>query len=147
VTHTKDQDGLVKRAVSENRDRAVLALVSPRAWESWLTKHHANSSGVWLKIVKKNSKMKGPSYEEALDAALSRGVTTELLEVRLLVEVAMAGFAAERATPEDLESIEATPPAQAVTFGVRCRKIGWPTGKFRGNCRFEPISTDVSCAA
>jgi GntR family transcriptional repressor for pyruvate dehydrogenase complex len=45
---------------------------------------------------------------EALDAALSRGVTTELLEVRLLVEVAMAGFAAERATPEDLASIEAT---------------------------------------
>ena len=59
--------------MSENRDRAVLALVSPRAWESWLTKHHATSSGVWLKIVKKNSKMKGPSYEEALDAALCFG--------------------------------------------------------------------------
>jgi uncharacterized protein YdeI (YjbR/CyaY-like superfamily) len=64
---------VVRRAVSENRDRAVLALVSPRVWESWLTKHHATSSGVWLKIVKKNSKMKGPSYEEALDAALCFG--------------------------------------------------------------------------
>jgi DNA-binding FadR family transcriptional regulator len=43
---------------------------------------------------------------EALDAALSRGVTAELLEVRLLVEVAMAGFAAERATPEELAATE-----------------------------------------
>ena len=59
--------------MSQNSDRAALALVSPSAWESWLTKHHANSSGVWLKIVKKNSKMKGPSYEEALDAALCFG--------------------------------------------------------------------------
>jgi uncharacterized protein YdeI (YjbR/CyaY-like superfamily) len=54
----------VGREVSESRDRAVLALDSPRAWESWLTKHHATSSEVWLKIVKKSSKMKGPSYEE-----------------------------------------------------------------------------------
>lgn len=59
--------------MSENENRVALALVSPRAWESWLTKHHATSSGVWLKIVKKNSKMKGPSYEEALDAALCFG--------------------------------------------------------------------------
>lgn len=59
--------------MSENRDRAVLALVLPRAWESWLTKHHATSSGVWLRIVKKNSNMKGPSYEAALDAALCFG--------------------------------------------------------------------------
>lgn len=51
----------------------MLALVSSRAWEAWLTKHHASSSGVWLKIVKKSSEMKGPSYEEALDAALCFG--------------------------------------------------------------------------
>ncbi len=59
--------------MSENRDRAVLSLISPSAWESWLTKHHATSSGVWLRIVKKSSKMKGPSYEEALDTALCFG--------------------------------------------------------------------------
>jgi uncharacterized protein YdeI (YjbR/CyaY-like superfamily) len=64
---------VVSKAVSDKRDRAVLSLVSPRAWESWLTKHHATSSGVWLKIVKKSSKMKGPSYEEALDADLCFG--------------------------------------------------------------------------
>ncbi len=43
---------------------------------------------------------------EALDAALSRGVTRELLEARLLVEVEMAGLAAERATPDDVRDTE-----------------------------------------
>ena len=59
--------------MSDKRDRAVLSLDSPRAWESWLTAHHVASSEVWLKIVKKNSKRTGPSYEEALDAALCFG--------------------------------------------------------------------------
>lgn len=59
--------------MSENTDRAVLGLASSRAWEAWLAKHHATSSGAWLKIVKKTSKVKGPSYEEALDAALCFG--------------------------------------------------------------------------
>lgn len=59
--------------MSDKQERAVLSPVSPRAWESWLTKHHATSSEVWLKIVKKSSEMKGLSYEEALDAALCFG--------------------------------------------------------------------------
>jgi uncharacterized protein YdeI (YjbR/CyaY-like superfamily) len=73
VTHTIRGFGRARRAVSQNTDRAVLALASPRAWESWLAKHHATSGGVWLKIVKKTSQLKGPSYEEALDAALCFG--------------------------------------------------------------------------
>ena len=64
---------MVRQAVSDSPDRVVVSLVSSQAWEAWLTKHHASSSGVWLKIVKKSSEMKGPSYEEALDAALCFG--------------------------------------------------------------------------
>ena len=64
---------MVGKAVSDKRDGVVLSLDSPRAWEAWLTKHHATSSGVWLKIVKKSSEMTGPSYAEALDAALCFG--------------------------------------------------------------------------
>ena len=64
---------MVGNAVSDKRDRVVLSLDAPRAWEAWLTKHHATSSGVWLKIVKKSSEMTGPSYAEALDAALCFG--------------------------------------------------------------------------
>lgn len=64
---------MVGKAVIDKPDRAVLSLVSPQAWEAWLTKHHSTSSEVWLKIVKKSSTMKGPSYEEALDVALCFG--------------------------------------------------------------------------
>jgi uncharacterized protein YdeI (YjbR/CyaY-like superfamily) len=64
---------VVRSAASDERDLAVLSLVSQRAWESWLTKNQATSAGVWLKILKKDSKKKGPSYEEALDSALCFG--------------------------------------------------------------------------
>jgi uncharacterized protein YdeI (YjbR/CyaY-like superfamily) len=64
---------VVRSAAGDERDRAVLSLVSQKAWESWLTKNHATSTGVWLKILKNDSKKKGPSYEEALDSALCFG--------------------------------------------------------------------------
>ena len=41
----------------------------------------------------------------ALELALRRGVTAELMEARVLVEVAMAGLAAERATAEDIADL------------------------------------------
>ena len=42
----------------------------------------------------------------ALELALRRGVTTALMEARILVEVEMAGLAAVRATAEDLAEME-----------------------------------------
>lgn len=42
----------------------------------------------------------------ALTAALERGVTREFIEARLLVEVTVAGLAAERRTEDDLRQIE-----------------------------------------
>lgn len=44
-----------------------------KAFESWLEKHHDNSSGIWMKIFKKDSGMKTISYAEALDVALCFG--------------------------------------------------------------------------
>lgn len=44
----------------------------------------------------------------SLTAALERGVTREFIEARLLVEVTVAGLAAERRTEDDLRQIEAT---------------------------------------
>jgi len=43
----------------------------------------------------------------SLTAALERGVTREFIEARLLVEVTVAGLAAERRTEDDLRQIEA----------------------------------------
>jgi uncharacterized protein YdeI (YjbR/CyaY-like superfamily) len=42
-------------------------------WRRWLTKHHASSSGVWIRIFKRGSGVKTVSYAEALDEALCFG--------------------------------------------------------------------------
>lgn len=44
-----------------------------KAWATWLAKHHASSSGVWLRIAKKGGNVKSVSYAEALDVALCYG--------------------------------------------------------------------------
>jgi len=42
-------------------------------FETWLEKNHDNSSGLWIKIFKKDSGKKTISYAEALDVALCYG--------------------------------------------------------------------------
>ena len=42
------------------------------AWEHWL-EQHPESTGVWLKIAKKDSGVASVSYSEALDVALCHG--------------------------------------------------------------------------
>jgi uncharacterized protein YdeI (YjbR/CyaY-like superfamily) len=44
-----------------------------KQFESWLAKHYAKSPGVWLQFFKKASGIKGITYGEALDVALSYG--------------------------------------------------------------------------
>ena len=55
------------------REREIVSFPSRRAWERWLTEHHASSSGVWLKIAKKASGARSVSYPEALEVALCFG--------------------------------------------------------------------------
>jgi uncharacterized protein YdeI (YjbR/CyaY-like superfamily) len=43
------------------------------AYEKWLEKNHAKSTGVWLRYFKKASGKKGITYAEALDVALCYG--------------------------------------------------------------------------
>lgn len=42
-------------------------------WEKWLAKNHASTSGLWLRIAKKNADFSSVSYDEALDVALCYG--------------------------------------------------------------------------
>ncbi len=44
-----------------------------KAWTTWLEKNHAKSTGVWLRIAKKDGEVKSVSYAEALDVALCYG--------------------------------------------------------------------------
>lgn len=46
---------------------------SPKSFETWLEKHHDKSTGIWMKIYKKDSGIKTITYAEALDVALCFG--------------------------------------------------------------------------
>jgi uncharacterized protein YdeI (YjbR/CyaY-like superfamily) len=54
-------------------DLPIISFTSLEEWESWLDKNHANSSGIWLRIYKKDAGVKTIFYPEALDGALCYG--------------------------------------------------------------------------
>ncbi len=51
----------------------VMLFKSQRDWTTWLDRHHAKSTGVWLQIAKKTGDLKSVSYAEALEVALCYG--------------------------------------------------------------------------
>jgi uncharacterized protein YdeI (YjbR/CyaY-like superfamily) len=51
----------------------VILFATPKDWEAWLKANHAESSGLWLRLAKKNSGMESVNYAEALDVALCYG--------------------------------------------------------------------------
>ncbi len=51
----------------------IISFKSPKAWASWLDKNHAKSSGIWLRLFKKDSGVASVTYAEALDEALCYG--------------------------------------------------------------------------
>lgn len=55
------------------RDAPVKTFTAPQKWRDWLLKNHADSSGIWLRIYKKDSGKRGITYNEALDEALCFG--------------------------------------------------------------------------
>src|SRR5215510_12174264 len=54
-------------------DLPILPFESKKKWADWLAKQHAKSTGVWLKLAKKNTGIPSVNYEEALDVALCYG--------------------------------------------------------------------------
>jgi uncharacterized protein YdeI (YjbR/CyaY-like superfamily) len=46
---------------------------SPAAFRAWLKEHQDSSTGVWLTIAKKGSRITAVTYAEALDVALLYG--------------------------------------------------------------------------
>lgn len=59
--------------MTKSNTLATLAFKTPASFETWLEKHHDNSSGIWMKIYKKDSGQKTITYAEALDVALCYG--------------------------------------------------------------------------
>ncbi len=50
-----------------------LQFAGPAQWAAWLRKHHATSSGVWLRIAKKGVQDTSVTHAEALELALCFG--------------------------------------------------------------------------
>ena len=54
-------------------DYPILPFVSKTKWADWLAKQHDKSTGLWLKLAKKDSGIDSVTYEEAVDVALCYG--------------------------------------------------------------------------
>lgn len=54
-------------------DLPVVELPDRSAWERWLSEHHSDSPGVWLKLAKKASPVPTVSQAEALEEAICFG--------------------------------------------------------------------------
>jgi uncharacterized protein YdeI (YjbR/CyaY-like superfamily) len=50
-----------------------LSFANPRAFESWLSKNHAKSNGLWIRMAKKSSGIVSITYPEAVETALCWG--------------------------------------------------------------------------
>lgn len=59
--------------MTKEKNIPVLEFKTAEAFETWLIKNHGNASGIWIKLLKKNSGIKTISYAEALDIALCYG--------------------------------------------------------------------------
>jgi uncharacterized protein YdeI (YjbR/CyaY-like superfamily) len=46
---------------------------SQRAWEAWLSEHHATAREVWIKLAKKGSGIDSINHAEAVEVALCYG--------------------------------------------------------------------------
>lgn len=51
----------------------ILSITDPATWEAWLKEHHANKTGAWLKIAKKNSGLPSVTHDQVLEVALCYG--------------------------------------------------------------------------
>ncbi len=51
----------------------VLSFETQQDWEAWLTEHHTDIGGIWLKIAKKETGVSSINYSEALESAICYG--------------------------------------------------------------------------
>ena len=63
----------MKRTTHSQDLSPVRLFKSKKDWAVWLEKNHGKSSGLWLRVAKKDSGVRSVSYKEALDVALCYG--------------------------------------------------------------------------
>lgn len=50
-----------------------LTFATQREWENWLAQNAATSTGIWLRLAKKNARQSTLTYAQALESALCHG--------------------------------------------------------------------------
>lgn len=63
----------LRKTGGNNTERETRLFKHQAAWSTWLDKNYARSSGIWLRIAKKNSGLQSVTYAEAIDTALCYG--------------------------------------------------------------------------
>jgi uncharacterized protein YdeI (YjbR/CyaY-like superfamily) len=63
----------MKTTRNNQSETRVILFAKPEDWEEWLKANHAQSSGLWLRLAKKNSGVESLTYGDALDIALCYG--------------------------------------------------------------------------
>jgi len=63
----------MKRTAKTQDPSPVRLFKSKADWAGWLEKNHGKSTGLWLRIAKKEAGLRSVSYKEALDVALCNG--------------------------------------------------------------------------
>jgi len=63
----------VPKAGAKSPDSPPRLFKNQGAWESWLEKNHAKSTGLWMRLAKKDSSLQSISYAVALEVALCYG--------------------------------------------------------------------------
>ena len=51
----------------------IISFETQQDWERWLTEHHTETEGLWLKIAKKEAGISSVNYAEALESAICYG--------------------------------------------------------------------------
>jgi uncharacterized protein YdeI (YjbR/CyaY-like superfamily) len=64
---------MANKHTSSSRDLPMLEFKDQQAFEVWITKHHPESHGVWIRMYKKASGIPSITYAEAVEVALCYG--------------------------------------------------------------------------
>src|SRR5579875_497808 len=51
----------------------ILPFATQQEWEAWLAEHHTKTTGLWLKLAKREAGIPSITYAEALESALCYG--------------------------------------------------------------------------
>jgi uncharacterized protein YdeI (YjbR/CyaY-like superfamily) len=58
---------------ADKKTEAARLFRNQSEWSAWLDKNHPHSSGIWLRLAKKNSGLQSVTYAEAVEVALCYG--------------------------------------------------------------------------